>query len=208
MISGEGINLSALGSFMGGGGNRNPGGQGWPGAQDGQGPTDASDSQNPPDSSGNQGLPDIQDGQDTLDAPDGQDPPGAPDSQDAPGGFGNPGGMPDSSVMQEIFSILQESGGQISDEVREKLLALGLNDEQIKQMADMSRNFPKGGFENEDAQGNFPGQAVPGRQDRAGTPGNTTVKNASEPASIILTGVLVLIIVAATILLARYKRRY
>ncbi|HZK38169.1 MAG TPA: hypothetical protein VFC98_04695, partial [Clostridia bacterium] len=122
--------------------------------------------------------------------------------------FGNPEEMPDMSKMQEVMTILQESGGQISDEVREKLSALGLDDEGIDQLEEMSKNFSESGFENRDNRDNFPGPDVPGRQGGANTQGNTATENATEPAYMILTGILLLIVVIATYLLSKFKRRY
>ncbi len=177
LISGDGISLSALGSFMGGGRNGNPGGQGWPGAPDGQ------------------GFPGV---------------PDAPDGQEGWGGLGGlPGEMPDLSMMREAMSVLQESGGQINDEASEKLLALGLDEQQIKQMADMFDNFPGGDLEKRDNRGNFPGRAVPQGQERAASrQGGGSAENTAEPAYIILIGLLLLIVAAATLLLSRFKKRY
>lgn len=202
LVSGDGINLSDLGSFMGGGGGRNRddlGSQGDRGR-----PVD----QNRQGEAGDQGELGAQG------EPDGQDESGdrarprVRDEQEGANRFGNLEGMPDMSKMRETMTILQENGGQISDEAREKLSALGLGDEEIDQLEEMSKNFPESGFENRDNRDNFPGLDVPGRQGRANTQSNTVIESTTEPAYMILTGMLLLIVVITTYLLSKFKKKY
>lgn len=154
LINGDEIDLSALGSFMGGAGGR--GGRG----------DRESDLQN----------------------------------------------MHDMTEIREIMSILQESDGQISPELRNQLLELGLTDEQIDQIESLTSNTSEGGFESRGDRGNFPGQNSPGGQ--GGPTGNsntsimdnTTATTNTDSASIVLTGILLLIMLIAACLLWRFKR--
>lgn len=127
LVDASGINLSALGSMMGGGGF-----------------------------GGNRGQ------------------------QEEQGGFGAPGDMPDMSLLQQAMPILQESGGVLTEEVREQLLALGLTEEQIEQIVKMSNRMQGGGFGSQsdtEEQGGFPGGqgGFPGGQ--GGFPGSQNGQN-------------------------------
>ncbi|MSS10197.1 spore coat protein CotH [Clostridium sp. WB02_MRS01] len=91
LIDTSGINLSVLGSMMGGGGrgegSRGEGGQG-------------------------------------------------------EGGFGGMGGMPDRELMEKAMPILQENSGVLNDEIKEQLLEMGLTEEQISQVTEMTSRMP------------------------------------------------------------------
>jgi len=101
LIDASGINLSALGSMMGGGGRgeggRSEGGQG----EGGRG-------------EGGRGE----------------------------GGFGGMGDMPNRELMVKAMPILQENSGVLSDEIKEQLLEMGLTEEQISQVTEMTSRMP------------------------------------------------------------------
>ena len=139
LISGDGINLSALGTFMNGGGNRNAGG---------------------PDRADNKGreIPDA-----SID-PNIQ---GSQGEQDGWDKFGNPEGMPG-----------------------------------------LPGTIPEGDPEEWGRHDRFPGQNVPGREGEKTAQSSTSAGNNGGRAQIILTGILLLITVAATYLLSRFRRRY
>jgi len=101
LIDASGINLSALGSMMGGGGRgeggRSEGGQG----EGGRG-------------EGGRGE----------------------------GGFGGMGDMPNRELMEKAMPILQENSGVLNDEIKEQLLEMGLTEEQISQVTEMTSRMP------------------------------------------------------------------
>ncbi|AZN43500.1 spore coat protein CotH [Paenibacillus albus] len=72
---------------------------------------------------------------------------GGMDGKGGPGGGGFPdmGGL-DQDVMQQVMQIIQDAGGNITDEVKTKLIALGLTEEQITQFSQMRNGggFPGG----------------------------------------------------------------
>jgi len=165
LISGDGINLSDLGSFMNvGGGPGEQGIRGKPGVQRG-----------------------IQGG-----------------GEESGSRWGNPEEMTDMSKMREAMSILQESGGQISDDIHEKLLDLGLDAEEVNRLEEMAKSFNKYGFENRNNR-NFIGQDERNRQGKSNDIGGT---NSVNPGYAIVIGVLVLLVLANTYLLSKFKRRY
>jgi len=72
-----------------------------------------------------------------------------------PGGQSQPGwgtdenslpqAMPDQQLMRQAMEILQESGGELTNEVKEQLLALGISEEQLSFFEQMSGGFSPGG---------------------------------------------------------------
>ena len=118
--------------------------------------------------------------------------------------WGNPEEMTDMSKMREAMSILQESGGQISDDIHEKLLDLGLDAEEVNRLEEMAKSFNKYGFENRNNR-NFIGQDERNRQGKSNDIGGT---NSVNPGYAIVIGVLVLLVLANTYLLSKFKRRY
>ena len=133
MIDTSAVDLSALGSMMGGGGairgdrqndqGNQPGGQGaapaapggWdggqrPGGQGGQ----PGGGQNIVPQDGNPGLP---------------------------GGFGFFGGDMDMDLMMQAARIIMEAGGELTDEVEAALIELGLTQEQIEMLSGMQGMF-------------------------------------------------------------------
>lgn len=58
------------------------------------------------------------------------------------GGFGGMGDMPDRELMKKAMPILQENSGVLSDEIKEQLLEMGLTEEQISQVTEMTSRLP------------------------------------------------------------------
>ena len=74
--------------------------------------------------------------------------------------------LPDQQLLLQAMEILQESGGELTDEVKEQLLALGISEEQLSFFDQMSGNFPFGDIPDgqnmpPDGQQAFPGQTAP-----------------------------------------------
>lgn len=49
---------------------------------------------------------------------------------------GQNGGMPDMELMQKAMQIIQDSGGEITEEVKARLVEMGLSEEQITMLSD------------------------------------------------------------------------
>ncbi len=137
LIDASGINLSALGSMMGGGG-RSEGGQG----------------------EGGRGE----------------------------GGFGGMGDMPDRELMEKAMPILQENSGVLSDEIKEQLLEMGLTDEQISQVAEMTSRMP--------------GRNAANQQSKA------VSANAMDPTYAVSVFVSLILLSGAILFLMRAKKTY
>ncbi len=180
LISGDGINLSDLGSFMNGGGDR-----GHPGNQMEQG------------GGGARGEPGVEERPGGKNGPGGQESPIGRGEQEGGNTWESPYGMPDMSKMRDAMIILQESGGVISDEIREKLLALGLDDDEIEHLKEMVKGFNRDGFENRDNR-NFLGQDSPGRLGRAKDGENSTAMNSVNREYAIVISLLVIMVMATT----------
>lgn len=58
------------------------------------------------------------------------------------GGFGGMGDMPDRELIVKAMPILQENGGVLSDEIKEQLLEMGMTEEQIAQVTEMTSRMP------------------------------------------------------------------
>ncbi|MEA5060290.1 MAG: CotH kinase family protein [Candidatus Pelethousia sp.] len=102
--------------------------------------------------------------------------------------------MADREIMQQAMQILQAADGDLTDEILQELLDLGLTEEQIEQISTMGGGVAKG-----DGGPNMGG---------AGSDFNA---NAQEPAlrnTLVITGGLVLCMLIATVLIARRKRTY
>ena len=119
------VDISSLGSMMGGGAPGFGGRQDWqggqPGRQDGQ--------------TGEQGeMPFNPDGRFGDRPAEGKD-----NGVDRPGG-----GMFDRELMQQAMQIIMDDGGELSDEAREALLELGLTEEQLEMLSNMRNGAPDG----------------------------------------------------------------
>lgn len=142
LIDASGINLSALGSMMGGGG-RGEGGR----SEGGQG-------------EGGRGE----------------------------GGFGGMGDMPDRELMEKAMPILQENSGVLSDEIKEQLLEMGLTEEQISQVTEMT--------------GRMPGRNAANQQSKA------VSANAMDPTYAVSVFVSLILLSGAILFLMRAKKTY
>lgn len=142
LIDASGINLSALGSMMGGGG-RGEGGR----SEGGQG-------------EGGRGE----------------------------GGFGGMGDMPDRELMEKAMPILQENSGVLSDEIKEQLLEMGLTEEQISQVTEMTSRMP--------------GRNAANQQSKA------VSANAMDPTYAVSVFVSLILLSGAILFLMRAKKTY
>ncbi|ABX41090.1 CotH kinase family protein [Lachnoclostridium phytofermentans] len=124
-------------------------------------------------------------------------------SLDGQGGF--PGGnMVDMALMQQAMQILREAGGELTDEVKDDLLELGLSEEQIDMVISMQNGLPDGM--------NQPG-ADNGNGGRGGRQGDTNLTNASVTSSqinsstmVILTVGMLIFLIYATIFIAKPRK--
>jgi len=178
LIDASGINLSALGSMSGGRG-------GFPGGEDGM----PGGGRFP--GGGDSGFP----GGDR----DGGSPGGGFDG--FPGGmFG--GEMPDMSILMEAMQIIMGADGELTDEDKEALLDLGLTEEQIEMFAGIPNGFPGGG-----RGGNAePPQQGINRPGGSGSAAEISSRIGLDTGYIATIGVLILILIGATLLVARPKK--
>lgn len=113
---------------------------------------------------------------------------------------GLPGNMPDSEVMKQAMQIIRESGGTVTDGIREKLAELGLTEEQIGELSAIRSGGQNG---------------IP--PDRDQSPVNDTGSELSGPDEpkeekndgyLITTGILTAVLLTAVIFISAYKRKY
>lgn len=232
LIAADAVSISALGSMGGGMGGF------------GGGRTQGGESAESPNENGQNGT-----------MPEGGESPQGEMPQNGPQGE-----MPDRQLMMQAMEILQQAGGNLTEEVKEQLLALGLTEEQIEMLSNMQNGFgggmngdtgaAPGGFgqENDSRGGQMPsggespsgGQATPDGQDassggQSGFPGTQgessgeqsvfgggmqvsgaamasalggTVSGAGILGIAVVFAVSLLLMIAATVFLAKYKRRY
>lgn len=206
LIDASAINMADLGS-MGGGGNRNQMPQGnmeWTPGE----------------------MPNREDG----DLPGAWNPEGEqPGGQDQPG-WGTdenslPQAMPDQQLMRQAMEIVQAAGGELTDLVKEQLLALGITEEQISFFEQMSGGFSPGGSPDGDNMPpdgeTFPLQTAP--QDgqtppeanmqppvQPGQTGTSTTSSTTGSASsyTLQLGILGGILAIAILLVVKFKRSY
>ena len=124
--------------------------------------------------------------------------------------------MPDRDLMRQAMEIVQAAEGELTDEVKEKLLALGITEDQLAFFENSQGGFPMGG--GMPGQG-IPqdGQAPPGLSQPNQTPPEITEESTTAPASnmtnpfstnFVWIGVLGAILAVAIIVVAKYKRSY
>ncbi len=116
--------------------------------------------------------------------------------------------MPDRETMMQIMQILQDSGGTVTDEVKSKLVELGLTDEQISMFSQTANRFaqrPGGNMQNP-AGNNTMMNPMTGD---ASSPfrGRTTEGTRTAESLLIYTGLFALVMVS-TFLVAKKKRNY
>lgn len=161
--------------------------------------------------------------------PGGQDGmPAVPDGRQPSGQQGGRGrqpmggmGMFDMELMPQAMQILMEAGGELTNEVKDALLELGLSEEQIESLADMQNGFPGmggfGRFPGMEGQGGFPGGGqgnMPGgnadnpqgmnRPDWNNT-GGMLVSTGSNTSYAVLIVILLIILAGATVFIAKPK---
>ena len=90
-------------------------------------------------------------------------------------------GMPDQDLMRQAMEIVQAAGGELTDEVKEKLLALGITEDQLAFFEN-----PQGGLP---MDGNNPGQGIPqdGRTPPEFNQQNQTTPEATEESTTVLS---------------------
>ena len=140
--------------------------------------------------------------------------------------------MPDQEIMRQAMEILQQAAGELTDEVKEKLLALGITEEQLEFFTNMNRPFGMGGNPPNQGQGmpeggQMPpdqgtqqgGQAPPEMGERPQTnPQLPTQTNANDAPSSSFAGIITnayvqlgalsVILVVAILVVAKLKKSY
>lgn len=126
------------------------------------------------------------------------------------GGFG--GNMFDRELLQKIIPILQESGDEMTEDVKAKLLDLDLTEEQIEQASELMNQMANGEFDVQNRQSGFPGGY---QKERGQFPGNIPAMQSSvgtqsalNPTTMIVTLALLLVLAGAIIFIARKKKTY
>lgn len=105
------------------------------------------------------------------------------------------GNMPDGGVMRQAMEALQQAGGELTDEAKEQLAALGLIEEQMQQLSSFGSRRNGG---NARPDGNAPGgNAVPG-----------SAEAVSGANGLPWTAIVTLCLIVATIIIAKMKRKY
>ncbi|MCL2152178.1 MAG: CotH kinase family protein [Oscillospiraceae bacterium] len=196
LIDASDVNISALGSMMGGGGMGQGGRQDWQGERfNGQ----------------DDDVPSLSDEQQ----------PGWQDRQpDRQGGWLG-GGMFDMELMQQAMQILRDAGGDMTDEVKEALIELGLTEEQIEMFANTQNRMPggnrgQGGFPDGGRQNTFPGGNdvddgnplqwnMPGGNGM-GNPSGTSAQSGSDVEKFVLVIALIIVLVGALVFIAKPKK--
>ncbi len=119
------------------------------------------------------------------------------------GGFQGAGGnMPDGGAMRQAMEVLQQAGGELTDEAKEQLAALGLTQEQIQQLSSFG------------GRGNGGGRMPGGGSARpdGNAPGGNATPGSAQPASgsngLLWTAIATLCLIVATVIIAKTKRKY
>lgn len=126
-----------------------------------------------------------------------------------PGGMGGMD-MIETELMQPAMQVLMEAGGEVTSEVRDELLELGLIDEQIEILTHMQGRLPGGGNERgllnamPERDANAPGGM--GRPDMNNTIG-VVMSTDSHTSYAALIVVLLMILAGATAFVAKSKAR-
>ena len=136
-----------------------------------------------------------------------------------PGNWNNPpgdegfdpsqqGNMPDPGLMMQVMQILQEAGGTVTDEVKAKLLELGLTEEQISMFTQFENGFPQrpGGNMRNPADNNT--RMNRGRGDRSLPFEGMATGGAKAAESLIVYSGLFAFALLSTFLVAKKKRNY
>jgi len=109
---------------------------------------------------------------------------------------GGMGDMPDIEVMEQVMQIIQEAGGTITDDVREKLTSIGLSEKQLEMILSMQNGMRFGGDNQNLPNGN-------------GFPNTDVASNNAVNLNYLLTVLILVVLLALTILfVAKQNRRY
>ena len=135
---------------------------------------------------------------------------GTQDANTFPGNLGN--GM-DRKIMIKAMEIIRQTNGDITSDVKDKLISLGLTAEQIDQISGMAtKKF--GGMEQNDPNigppDNFRGIK---QQDNNMNPSNNKEMDVKTSQKIVTDNLIMictlsLVLIAALIFVAKYKKRY
>lgn len=125
--------------------------------------------------------------------------PGQEDSNTSPT-FGGQNVI-DIKLMQEAFEILSKAGGEITDEVKEKLYEIGLSDEQIEYLL-LRDNMPQG-----DNRSFMQGNNNRGQNTNFAQP-EVNRKSSLNYSYIIITAGFTVILLLTALILSRTKKRY
>lgn len=163
LISAEDLNLSDLGSMMGGGKGGNNGD--FPGGMAGQ------------------------------------------DKNIFPGGMNN---EMDTELMSKAMDIIRQANGEVTDEVKEELLSIGLTAEQIEQLSAMGGERVDGMRPGGQAVNNPPNRSDASVPADAGAPADVSApaEQGLTSKNLAFIGVLSLVLIAAILFAARFKRNY
>lgn len=126
----------------------------------------------------------------------------------------------DFELMGKVMEIISKANGEISDEVKEELKSLGLTTEQVEQITSMAggrfggmmqnrenTTFPNGDRTSSDKSGNME-QFGRGRNIPQSFGSNIPTGQGVRKNNMTLIGVLSLVLVAAIIFAAKYKKSY
>ena len=136
---------------------------------------------------------------------DGQ-PADAPQEEQAPGMLPGGEGSGSRELMRQAMQIIQAAGGELTDELRQQLLDLGVTDEQIERFMSMggAQGAPQAG-------GNLPGNWGV-QSGGSARPGGSIAAGSGATGGIgafwLITGAGTALLVAATALLAKFRRRF
>lgn len=116
--------------------------------------------------------------------------------------------MPDRELMMQAMQILQNAGGTVTDEVKSKLLELGLTEEQISMLSQMGSGFPQrpGGNMQNPAGDNT--KITPDNGNASLPFGGQTTGAASTTESLLIYSGLFSLVLLSTCFVAKKKRNY
>ncbi len=116
--------------------------------------------------------------------------------------------MPDGELMMQAMQILQDAGGSVTDEVKSKLLELGLKEEQISMFSNMGNLFqkrPEGDMQNL-ARNNT--KITPDKGDKLLPFGGQTTRSTITTESLLIYSGLFVLLLLSTYFVAKKKRNY
>lgn len=116
--------------------------------------------------------------------------------------------MPDRELMMQAMQILQDAGGIVTDEVKSKLLELGLTEEQISMLSQIENEFPQrpGGNMRNPAENNT--KITPDKGDTSSPFGGQTTNGTSTTESLLIYSGLFVFVLLSTLFVAKKKRNY